>query len=218
MAAAESDRDSPSTLSAEFLNFSAKDTSAVSGSPSYPAYRPCCHPGRTNSHAALSLFWCRLFPPAQLSGTANVEAKRAIRIEKHRTPCPGVACDSASRRHNGGSCRAITGNLLSVGPGSLRWAPGVLDGDPRCFPPTSLNRRETSQRRVRDTHSASEAAAADNTCDADASVHWLASPDGDVAVIERPDRTPLWSKQLLMSSLIGIDCSPSLVRRCHRGG
>lgn len=37
MAAAESDRDSPSTLSAEFLNFSAKDTSAVSGSPRYPA-------------------------------------------------------------------------------------------------------------------------------------------------------------------------------------
>lgn len=40
MAAAESDRDSPSTLSAEFLNFSAKDTSAVSGSPNYPAYQP----------------------------------------------------------------------------------------------------------------------------------------------------------------------------------
>lgn len=37
MAAAESDRDSQSTLSEEFLNFSAKDTSAVSGSPSYPA-------------------------------------------------------------------------------------------------------------------------------------------------------------------------------------
>lgn len=37
MAAAESDRDSLSSLSAEFLNFSAKDTSAVSGSPSYPA-------------------------------------------------------------------------------------------------------------------------------------------------------------------------------------
>ncbi|CAG05126.1 unnamed protein product [Tetraodon nigroviridis] len=37
MAAAESDRDSPSTLSAEFLNFSAKDTSAVSGSPNIPA-------------------------------------------------------------------------------------------------------------------------------------------------------------------------------------
>lgn len=81
MAAAESDRDSPSTLSAEFLNFSAKDTSAVSVSPSYPADQLAAVLSQRR-HDAVSCSWFGLFLLAQRSYNANGKAKRAARIER----------------------------------------------------------------------------------------------------------------------------------------
>lgn len=74
MAAAESDRDSPSTLSAEFLNFSAKDISAVSVSPGYPASQLLAVLSQRR-YDALSCFWLGMFLLAQLSSATMLTEK-----------------------------------------------------------------------------------------------------------------------------------------------
>lgn len=99
MAAAESDRDSPSTLSAEFLNFSAKDTSAVSVSPGYPANKLLAVLSQRR-YDALSCFWLGMFLLAQLSYHANGKAKRAARIERSVRHTQ-MLCASARQRHSG---------------------------------------------------------------------------------------------------------------------
>lgn len=56
MAAAQTDRDPPSALSSEFLNFSAKDTASVSRCSSCRSCRPCPVPPRRHRE----LFFCVL--------------------------------------------------------------------------------------------------------------------------------------------------------------